>query len=128
MPAKATATTETFSPPESVTIPGEIALEALALLDAYANLMADFRVDGDPDTFYRLEEPIWSSFLEALGHKRGDDLNGPLIDAMDVRSEELKNAVRSLLDGQALGAIAMIRAAHDIAALEAALKYRGVYA
>jgi len=117
------ASTATFSPPESVTIPGVIALEALALLNAYADLMADFRVDGQADPFFTIEDPVWRSLMAALGQDMEEDLTTPLCVAMDERSSRLAEDIRSRFDGPALGAIAMTKMAHDISEVKARLEY-----
>lgn len=114
--------TATFSPPETVTIPGEIALEAVALLNAYAELMADFRLDGEPDPFFTIEDPVWRSLRVALGENADDDLDIPLWDAMNERSHELQEAIQSHLDGPALGAIATTKMAQDIAEVRTRLE------
>jgi hypothetical protein len=121
MPAKATADV-TFSPPETVTIPGEIALEALALLDAFAGLMADFRLDGESDPFYRIEDSVWKSLAETLGYKDGNDFPISLWEAMKGRSEGLADQIRSHFDGPALGAIAATKMAHDISEVKVRLE------
>ncbi len=126
MPVNGAAASETtFSPPESVTIPGEIALEALALLDAYAEAAAEFRLDGEPEPFFVIEETVFNSLTDALGRKRGDDLAGPLWDAMKERSSVLEDQIRSNFDGPALGAIAATKMAHDIVEVKTRLEYVG---
>jgi hypothetical protein len=122
MPVKATAPA-TFSPPETVTIPGEIAFEALALLDAFADLMADFRLDGAADPFFRIEDSVWTSLAETLGYKHGNDFPTPLWEAMNGRSIELADEFRDHFDGPALGAIAAAKMAHDIADMKALQGY-----
>jgi hypothetical protein len=115
--------TPTFSTPETVTIPGEVALEAVALLDAYANVLAAFRLDLEPEPFYAIEHPAWMTLLEALGHEPGADLKGPLLEAVYARSGELRTAIGSHFDGPALGAIATTKMAHDISEVKARLGY-----
>lgn len=44
--------------PESVTIPGDLALEAIALLNGYASLLADLRLDGEPEAFYAIQDTV----------------------------------------------------------------------
>ena len=119
-----TAATATFSPPETVTIPGEIALEALALLNAHAELMADFRLDGEPDPFFKLNDTVWIELSRVLGYD-GGDFPGPLWHAMKDRSVELERQIRSHLDGPALGAIAATKMANDVAEVKARLEYFG---
>jgi hypothetical protein len=112
----------TYSPPASVTIPGAVALEILALLNAYADVAADFRLDGEPDPFFTIEDPIWRVLMVELGHDMKDDLEGPLLDAMHNLSSGLEEAIRSRFDGPALGAIAATKMAHDIAEVKARLE------
>jgi hypothetical protein len=106
--------TPTFSPPASVTIPGEIALEALALLDAYAEVMGGFALDGEPDPFFNIEEPVFESLRVALGEPPRGDLDGPQWEAMKVRSSQLAREIRSHFNGPALGAIVVMKMANDI--------------
>jgi len=113
----------TYTPPETVTIPGTIALEALALLNAYADVLADFRLDGEPDPFFQIEDPVWRTLIQALGHDLEDDLNGPLPDAMHELSRRLEHEIREQFDGPALGAIAATKMAGDIAEVKARLEY-----
>jgi hypothetical protein len=115
--------TATFSPPETVTIPGKVALEILALLDAYAEIAAEFRLDGEPDPFFTIEDPIWKVLRAALGEDPGLDLDTPLWDTMKEWSESLQEQIREHLDGPALGAIAMNRMARDIAEVKARLEF-----
>lgn len=113
----------TFSPPETVTIPGEIALAALAMLDAYAEAAAEFCLDCDPEPFFVIEKPVFDSLMEALGHPRGADLDTPLWDAMKGRSEDFETVIRSHFDGPALAAIAATKMAHDLAEVKMRLEY-----
>ena len=121
MPAKATAT-ETFSPPETVTIPGAVALKALALLDAYCEVAGEFRLDG-PDAFFEIEEPVFESLRVALGAEPRGDLGDPQWDAMKVRSSDLACQIRSHFDGPALGAIVTTKIARDLDEVKARLGY-----
>ena len=120
-----TTATPTFSPPESVTIPGEVALEALSLLDAFANLLAGFRLDQECDPFYRIENTAWLALIEALGHEQGADLFGPVPDAMYARSGELQQTIRSQLDWPALSAIATSKMARELSDMKARLELIG---
>jgi hypothetical protein len=122
MPEQATATA-TFSPPETVTIPGKVALEILALLDAYAELCAGFRLDGEPDPFFTIEDPIWQVLRVALGEDPKSDLDSPLWDAMKEWSSSLQQQIRERFDGPTLGAIAMTKMAGDIAEVKARLEF-----
>ena len=122
MPEQATATA-TFSPPETVTIPGKVALEILALLDAYAELCADFRLDGEPDPFFTIEDPIWQVLRAALGEDPKADLDTPLWDAMKDWSSSLQQQIREHFGGPTLGAIAMTKMARDIDEVKARLEY-----
>ena len=114
------AVTETFTPPATVTIPGTVALEALALIDAYANVLATFRLDREPEPFYGIENDVWLALLEALGHPRGADLDGPIPEAFYIRSWDLQDAIgKHLSNGPALGAMAATRMARDISDVKA---------
>jgi hypothetical protein len=114
----------TYSPPASVTIPGGIALELVALLDAYADIGADFRLDGESDPFYCVQNRAWRTLVDALGYDSEEDLDAhPWWNAMRARSLALEEAIRSHLDGPALGAIAVTKMGHDIAEVKARLEY-----
>jgi hypothetical protein len=115
----------TYTPPETVTIPGETAFEALALLDAYAEVAGGFRLDGEPDPFFQLENAIWKALMLVLGHPDWEtDLDrGPVWDAMKERSNDLEAQIRSNFDGPALGALATTKMASDIAEVKARLEY-----
>ena len=114
----------TFSPPETVTIHGVTALEILSLLDAYAELCADFRLDGEPDPFFTIEDPIWRALFTALGEDPSRDLNDSLLwETMKAGSAPLQDEIRSRFDGPALGAIATSKMARDIDEVKARLEY-----
>ena len=114
--------TETFSPPETVTIPGEIALEALALLNAYVEIAGGFRLDGEIDPFCEIEETVFESLLVALGQEPRGDLTTPLCDAMYERSRELEKLIVSHFDGPTLSAIVTTKIAHDLDEVKARLE------
>jgi len=86
--------------PETVTIPGEAVLEALALLEAFASICADF-VDGPGDEaiddFYRLMTLANNALGDALGDDHQD--SPPWYQAMRSRSNELQKELRQLLRG-----------------------------
>jgi hypothetical protein len=91
--------TSTFSTPETVTIPGAVAVEALALLEAFANVCGEFRDDHDTDElpFHRLTGPV----VDALDKAFPDPSNGmgspPSFDAMLARAHELEPEIRKLM-------------------------------
>jgi len=121
-----TARIATFWPPESVTISGEIALEALSVLDAYAEMLAEFRLDGEPDPFFNINDQVWTSLAGMLGYNGHDYFPAPLWDAMKSRSDTLQDQIRSHLDGPALGALAATKMAHDLTEVRARLEYARV--
>lgn len=109
--------------PETVTIPGPIALETLALLDAFCVVAAEFRLDREAEPFYVIEHPLFDALLAALGHPRGEDLDTPLCDAMYSRSRELQKVLLSHFDAPAHAAIVATKTAHDISEVKARMEY-----
>lgn len=119
-----TSTKQEFVPPETVTIPGIVAVEILALFDAYAEVVAGFRLDGEPDPFFTIEDPLWRTLMVALGCDMEKDLNEmPVWEMMKTASGSLQEQILELLDGPALGAIATTKMAHDIAEVKARLEF-----
>jgi hypothetical protein len=59
----------------------------MALLDAFAVLLADFRLDGEAEPFSQLEDSVWRALLDALGWPDHDvDLDKvPAYVAMEAR-------------------------------------------
>jgi hypothetical protein len=110
----AASSSPTFSPPENVTIPGEVALEALALLNAFANLLAGFRLELDAEPFYVIEQPVWQSLMTALGHDLDQDIAGPLFEAYFARGVELQKVISSHLGWPAEAALATTTLVHDV--------------
>ena len=116
--------TPTYAPPAAVTIPGDIALDAIALLDAYAEILSEFRLDGEVDPFYNLNDKTFRSLTDVLGYDTETDLDShPWWDTMKTRSTAFETAIRGNLDGPALGAIAATKMAYDISEVKARLGY-----
>ena len=83
--------------PETVTVPSSVVLEALALLDAYADVCAEFRDDENQDVFYLIEQPITTAFEKAL--TPDGDGNTPLWwEGMRSRSAGFAEEIRAQID------------------------------
>jgi hypothetical protein len=91
--------TPTFSPPETVTIPGEAAIEALALLDAFAVVCDEFREDDAIDDFFNLQTGAHEPLARALPDPSGGMDEPPWYDAMSERSHEIQRELRQMLRG-----------------------------
>jgi len=108
--------------PESVTILGDVALEALALLDAYAMVLGELTVEGEPEPFYQLEGRVWRAFMDVLGYDGEMDLDQlPAFNMAEDRSRFFQEVIRERLDGPAQNAIAMSHIARDISELKTRL-------
>jgi hypothetical protein len=107
----------TFTPPETVTIPGETALEVLALLEGFAEVCADLRDMSEDDAFddlYKLQAgsdalrkalpdpsngmdtPPWRDSVWERGHEIAKELRELLRGNDTLRLAEIEEAVRSL--------------------------------
>jgi hypothetical protein len=87
-------------------------------------VLAQLRLDGEPDPFYGIQETVWNPLLDALGYQGSEDL-GDLVwwESYEDRSRFYEEIIRSRLDGPALGAIATTKMAHDINEVKARLEY-----
>jgi hypothetical protein len=111
------ADTATFVPPETITIPGETALEVLALLEGFTEVCADLRdVSADdafddlynlqagsdtlrkalPDPSNGMETPPWHDSMCERGHEIAKELRGLLRGNDTLRLAVLEEAVAAL--------------------------------
>lgn len=113
----------TLSLPETVTIPGAVALEALALLNAYADVLAEFRVDGEADPFYGIQNSVRKPLMDAIRYDVEKDLDQhPFYVAAYERSGELRKEIVAGFDGIILGAVAATKMAHDVVEVKTRLE------
>jgi hypothetical protein len=103
------ADTATVTLPETVTIPTSMAINVIALLDAYADVCGDLTAEADADAFYRVNNEATSALYPDDGEIDREVVANAIFEASYNPKKIYEESIRELIDSNDAFKIATLR-------------------